>query len=196
MKTMLNAALGLALMTVSAGIADAQTAPLVVPMGDKVVLVQKLTLKADEHFAFDSADLTLTAKGSLDAVLAAVAPVPTPLLLVTGHTDRLGTEAYNTELSLRRATAVAQYLRDKGGLRTGTVGVAAMGESQPVVLCPDQTGDALKACLAPNRRVEVVFTALQSVSDPSLIFVEEIGTPGRSLGAVVGIDESKIKMLE
>ena len=196
MTITMRAALALTFLAVSAGHAGAQTAPMVVPMGEKAVLVHKLTLTADEHFAFDSADLTLTSKGTLDAMLAAIAPVPTPLLLVTGHSDRLGTAAYNLDLSLRRAEAVARYLHDKGELRTGTVGVAALGESQPLVSCDDKSGDALKACLAPNRRVEVVFTALQSVSDPSIIFVEEVGVPGRNLAAVVGIDAAKVKMLD
>jgi outer membrane protein OmpA-like peptidoglycan-associated protein len=76
------------------------------------------------------------------------------VVLVTGHTDRLGSDAYNQDLSLRRANAVRDYLVFKGVPRD-RIETLGMGEKQPVVQCDQKDRKALIACLAPNRRVEV-----------------------------------------
>ena len=76
---------------------------------------------------------------------------------VTGHADRIGTEEYNLDLSLRRAGAVSDYLTQNAGIDAQSVELAGKGESQPLVGCEGVRGAALINCLAPNRRVEVVF---------------------------------------
>jgi len=75
-------------------------------------------------------------------------------VLVTGHTDRLGTEAHNQPLSERRANTVRDYLVSKGVPKDKieTVGVAS---KQPVVQCDQKNMKELIDCLQPNRRVEV-----------------------------------------
>ena len=77
------------------------------------------------------------------------------VVVVTGHTDRLGSDEYNLKLSKRRADAVRDYMVSKGvdGAKIQTVG---MGEKQPVVQCDQKEMKALIACLQPNRRVEVL----------------------------------------
>lgn len=169
---------------------------LAVEVGDKAVLVHKVTLEADEYFGFDSADLNAAATAALDEILAAVAPVPYPSLLVTGHADRLGAPDYNLDLSLRRAQAVAAYLQQKGGLRPGALGLAAMGEAEPLVACEGVEGDALMACLAPNRRVEVAFTAYESIVRPDVVLVEALGAGRHDLVEIVGMDPEKIRRLD
>jgi OOP family OmpA-OmpF porin len=192
----LAAALIAAALIASSHAARADESLLAVEVGDKAILVHKITLEADEYFAFDSAELNEAAKVALDGILAAVAPVPYPSLLVTGHADRLGAPDYNLELSLKRAEAVAAHLRTVGGLRPGALGLAAMGEAQPLVACEGVEGDALKACLAPNRRVEVVFTAFESVTRPDIVLVEELGTGRHDLVEIVGMDPAKIRRLD
>ena len=76
------------------------------------------------------------------------------VVLVTGHTDRIGTEAYNQKLSERRADAVRDYLVSKG-IDKAKIETIGMGEKQPVVQCDQKNLKDLIACLAPNRRVEV-----------------------------------------
>ena len=75
---------------------------------------------------------------------------------MTGHTDRLGTDAHNQPLSLRRADAVRDYLVSKGVPRD-KIETIGMGEKQPLpgVVCDQKNQKALIECLAPNRRVEV-----------------------------------------
>ena len=81
------------------------------------------------------------------------------LVLVTGHTDRIGSQAYNQKLSERRANAVRDYLVSKGVARD-KIETLGMGKTQPVpgVVCNQaypKERKALIECLAPNRRVEV-----------------------------------------
>ena len=78
------------------------------------------------------------------------------LVLVTGHTDRIGTQAYNQKLSERRADAVRDYLVSKG-VAKDKIETLGMGKTQPLpgVSCDQKAMKELIACLAPNRRVEV-----------------------------------------
>ena len=78
------------------------------------------------------------------------------LVLVTGHTDRIGSQQYNQRLSERRADAVRDYLVSRGVPRD-RIETLGMGKTQPVpgVVCNQKALKALIACLAPNRRVEV-----------------------------------------
>lgn len=73
---------------------------------------------------------------------------------IVGHTDSTGTDAYNQQLSMRRANAVKNYLLDKG-IDPGVITTSGMGESQPVA------SNATSAGRAQNRRVEVSFKGTQ-----------------------------------
>lgn len=75
-------------------------------------------------------------------------------VVITGYTDRLGTDKYNQSLSERRANAVKSYLTNKG-ISAGRLSAVGKGESNPVVTCTDKNMAALIQCLEPNRRVEV-----------------------------------------
>ncbi len=73
---------------------------------------------------------------------------------IKGYTDRLGSDAYNLELSQRRADAVKAYLIGKGVAASRLVAIGK-GKADPVVRCEDSERTALIKCLEPNRRVEV-----------------------------------------
>ncbi len=118
--------------------------------------VQKITLDAKVLFDFDKAVLKPEGMAAIDSqVVGKLAQIQKlDVVLVTGHTDRIGTEAYNQKLSERRADAVRNYLVSKG-VDKAKIETIGMGEKQPVVQCAQKNFKELVACLAPNRRVEV-----------------------------------------
>ncbi|HEY8355064.1 MAG TPA: outer membrane beta-barrel protein [Methylophilaceae bacterium] len=73
---------------------------------------------------------------------------------IEGHTDRLGTDAINEQLSLRRANAVRDFLISQGvdGSRLKTIGKSS---SEPLVFCEGPRSERVIKCLQPNRRVVV-----------------------------------------
>ena len=108
--------------------------------------------EAKAHFAFDSADLTDAGRAAIDDWLRRV-PAGMRARL-SGHADRLGPAPYNLDLSRRRAESVRDYLVRRG-YAAGDIRVLAKGESEPVKQCAGGATPATKACLAPNRRVEI-----------------------------------------
>ena len=120
--------------------------------------VQKITLASKALFDFDKAVLKPEGKAAIDSEIIAKLPSvqKLELVLVTGHTDRIGTQQYNQKLSERRADAVRDYLVSKGVPRD-RIETLGMGKTQPVpgVVCNQKALKELIACLAPNRRVEI-----------------------------------------
>ena len=120
--------------------------------------VQKITLASKALFDFDKAVLKPEGKAAIDSeIISKLSSVQKlELVLVTGHTDRIGSQQYNQRLSERRADAVRDYLVSKGVPRD-KIETLGMGKTQPVpgVVCDQKALKALIACLAPNRRVEV-----------------------------------------
>jgi OOP family OmpA-OmpF porin len=116
------------------------------------------TLKDDQTFAFGKATLTPAALAQLDkeviAKLSTCAEVK--LILVTGHTDRIGSQQANQKLSEKRADAVKAYLIKKGvKTEIDTMG-AGKTQAVPGVSCNDKLPKKkLIDCLAPNRRTVV-----------------------------------------
>ncbi|HEY2815884.1 MAG TPA: MtrB/PioB family outer membrane beta-barrel protein [Casimicrobiaceae bacterium] len=118
--------------------------------------VQRITLDSKVLFDFDKAVVKPEGKAAIDSqVVGKLAQVQKlEVVLVTGHTDRLGSDAYNQKLSERRADAVRDYLVSKGVPRD-KIETIGMGEKQPVVQCDQKNTKELIACLQPNRRVDV-----------------------------------------
>ncbi|HEX4325805.1 MAG TPA: OmpA family protein [Burkholderiales bacterium] len=114
-----------------------------------------LTLANDETFDFNKAVLKPAAKARLDrdVVGRAASCARIDLILVTGHTDRIGSQQYNQKLSEKRAQVVADYLKSKGMSAADVLGA---GKTMPIKSCDDKLPvKELHACLAPNRRVVV-----------------------------------------
>ena len=120
--------------------------------------VQKITLASKALFDFDKAVLRPDGRAAIDndviSKLSGVAKLE--LVLVTGHTDRIGTQQNNQRLSERRADAVRDYLVRRG-VPKDRIETLGRGKTQPVpgVVCNQKNMKELIACLAPNRRVEV-----------------------------------------
>ncbi|MEX5632032.1 OmpA family protein [Parafrankia sp. FMc2] len=116
-----------------------------------------VTISADVLFDFDSDDLTDAARAEI-ARLAGQVPPAAGTVTVLGHTDGLGTPAYNVILSQRRADAVAGLLRP--AVPDGTrVSATGRGGADPVVPNTRADGSDDPAGRALNRRVEVSFPA-------------------------------------
>lgn len=124
--------------------------------------VQRINLASDTYFGFDKAELNPEGLAKLDTLVADMRGKQDPRIQITGYTDRLGTEAYNMNLSQRRAEAVKDYLVSKG-IETEIIDTTAMGPRDPVVNCTGKTGNALIQCLGPNRRTVVEFSAFEVV---------------------------------
>lgn len=87
-------------------------------------------------------------------------------IVVTGHTDRFGSEQYNQKLSERRAQAVKDYLVSKN-IQIGRIDAEGKGETQPMTKAGDCQGPkSLKsvACLQQDRRVDVEMTGSKTVA--------------------------------
>ena len=75
-------------------------------------------------------------------------------IVITGHTDRIGSDAKNMVLSQNRANTVKQYLAAQG-IASNLIVTQGVGSSQPTVTCPGPASKAVIACLQPNRRVDI-----------------------------------------
>lgn len=118
------------------------------------------TLSSDETFAYNKAVLTGAAKSKLDKELIGKLGNcgKVRLIVITGHTDRLGTAQYNQKLSEKRADAVRDYLAGKGvdANLLDTMGAGKTQPAQGVAKCADNLPrKKLIECLAPNRRVVI-----------------------------------------
>ena len=75
---------------------------------------KKVAYAADAFFDFDKAVLKPAGKASLDKLVQDIKKVDLEVVIATGHTDSIGSDAYNQKLSVRRAESVKAYLVKKG----------------------------------------------------------------------------------
>lgn len=110
-----------------------------------------LNMPSHVTFATDSAQISPAFQGTLDQVASTITEYTDTRVQIAGHTDDTGSEAYNQQLSERRARAVADYLTGRGvaSTRISTVGY---GETRPVV--SNTTADGRQQ----NRRVEIILS--------------------------------------
>lgn len=129
------------------------------------LLPQKINFSGDALFDFDRSALRPEGKAMLDDLVRTLQGANYEVILAIGHTDRIGTKAYNQKLSVRRAEAVKKYLVDKG-IAPNRVYAEGKGETQHVTKpgdCKGKRGKQLIACLQPDRRVDVELTGSKEV---------------------------------
>jgi len=112
----------------------------------------KLTFDSGLLFGFDSYQISDATRKNLDNMAEVLKDYDETDILIEGHTDNVGDAAYNQTLSVKRADAVADYLKQNNVKRNRLI-TKGYGESQPVASNADASGQKL------NRRVEVVITA-------------------------------------
>ncbi len=108
----------------------------------------KVTYAADAFFDFDKSVLKPEGKAKLDDLVSKVKGVNLEVVIAVGHTDSVGSDAYNQGLSMRRSEAVKAYLVSSG-IEKNRVYTEGKGEKQPVA--DNKTGEGR----AKNRRVEI-----------------------------------------
>jgi OOP family OmpA-OmpF porin len=118
---------------------------------------EKVSFAAESLFDFDKAIVKADGKAALDSLLASLQGMNTEAIVTVGHTDSIGSDAYNEKLSLRRAEAVKAYLVSKG-VEAARVFVEGKGESQPVA--DNKTAEGR----AKNRRVTVEVVGTRTVA--------------------------------
>jgi iron complex outermembrane receptor protein len=102
-------------------------------------------------FDFDKSDLTPQATEIVDQAAKNAGPAKITQLTVTGHTDTVGSDAYNLRLSRRRAESVATQL-EKDGIPSGEIEIVAKGKRDLLV----PTADGVRE--PQNRRVQIVYS--------------------------------------
>ncbi|WNK20417.1 OmpA family protein [Halomonas piscis] len=122
---------------------------------------QQVTLSADTLFDFDSAELSANGQRVVtDAGHRIQQETAAANIVVTGYTDRIGRTDYNQRLSRRRADSVRDALV-RTGIDPRAIRSRGAGERNPVERCEgERVTPQLKACLRPNRRVEIEVTGI------------------------------------
>ncbi len=123
---------------------------------------RRVSFSAESLFAFDQSIVKPEGRLALDRFSKELAGTQYEAITVEGHTDRLGSKAYNQKLSLKRAESVKAYLVSSGGLVPQKVSAIGKGELTPLTKPADCKGTKptakLISCLQPDRRVEVEVT--------------------------------------
>lgn len=126
---------------------DEPAAAAVARVGAAVDEAPASALSLPVHFEFDSAAILPEARGQLDALAEGIRLLPPERrVVIEGHTDASGDDAYNRQLSLRRAAAVKHYLVRQHGIDPRRLRDTGLGERQPI--------DGLDPLAAENRRVQ------------------------------------------
>lgn len=123
----------------------------VVRQGDNITL----NMPGNVTFGFDQATLQPQFYPVLDNVAGTLQQYSQTVIEVAGHTDSVGSDSYNQQLSQRRAEAVANYLNSRGIMRDRMITVGA-GETRPIASNDTEQGRA------ENRRVEITLVPVRS----------------------------------
>ncbi len=163
----------------SAAAAPVEVAPAVASTASVVAVAttapatqsEQVSIAAAALFKFDrrqGQDLLPRGRAQLNALAARLARNYSSVqsISLVGHTDRLGSAAYNEKLALDRANTVRDYLRLKG-VET-TFDTSGVGSAQPLTRCPQQRSGRLRRCLQPDRRVDIVIVGVVRPSATSV----------------------------
>ena len=137
-----------ALVAAAPPVAAPGVAPAPAPAAPPTVAASKVTFAADAFFDFDKSVLKPEGRAKLTDLVSKIRDVNLEVIIAVGHTDSIGSDAYNQRLSVRRAEAVKAFLVSKG-IERNRVYTEGKGEKQPVA------DNRTKEGRAKNRRVEI-----------------------------------------
>src|SRR5450830_621129 len=142
----------------AAPVAVVMPAPVIVAKPAPAPVSEKVSFASEALFDFDQSSIKPQGKLALDQLLGKLQGMDLEVIVSVGHTDAVGSDAYNQSLSLRRANAVKAYLVMQGvdGSRVYTEG---KGKTQPVA---DNSSSAGRAA---NRRVTVEVVGTRKVAN-------------------------------
>ena len=123
-------------------------APAPAPKAAPKPVVEKVTMAAETNFDFDKSVLKPEGKAKLDDLVGKLKAVNLEVIIAIGHTDSIGSKAYNQKLSVRRANSVKAYLVSKG-IEANRIYTEGKGKTQPIA------DNRTKEGRAKNRRVEI-----------------------------------------
>ncbi|MDD2775881.1 MAG: OmpA family protein [Gallionella sp.] len=133
--------------------------PVPVPRPVRKKTIFNADTSADSLFDFGKAVVKPGGRAALDQFSAELIGAQFEVITVTGHTDRIGSQAYNEKLSARRAEVVKDYLVVSAGIPANKISARGVAGAEPITKPDECKGKkatrALIACLAPDRRVEV-----------------------------------------
>jgi outer membrane protein OmpA-like peptidoglycan-associated protein len=112
----------------------------------------QVTFESGLLYGFDSDVVRGDARSNLTALAQSLEKYPGSELLIVGHTDDVGDDAYNARLSARRAESAASFLTSQG-VDAGRLHTRGLGETEPVAPNTDEAGRQ------KNRRVEIAIYA-------------------------------------
>lgn len=134
---------------------EAPKAPVEPAKPAPVSVKASITIQAEALFDFDKSVLKPAGKKSIDDAIAKMKQIDVEIIIATGHTDYIGTDAYNQKLSERRANAVKNYMVSQG-IEAAKISTLGKGETQPVATNKTAEGRA------KNRRVDIEFKGLSN----------------------------------
>lgn len=142
----------------AAPVAEPQVVPVPpAPEPTPTPVSEKVSFAAEALFDFDRATVKPDGKATLDDLMTKLQGMNTEVMIAIGHTDSVGSNAYNEKLSLRRADAVKAYLVSKG-LDQARLYTEGKGEAQPIA------DNATEEGRSRNRRVTIEVVGTRTVT--------------------------------
>jgi outer membrane protein OmpA-like peptidoglycan-associated protein len=114
-----------------------------------------VTFSSGILFPYNSTEILTQGKANLDQLATSLEKYPDSDILIVGHADSVGTDAYNLDLSQRRAVAASNYLQARG-VPASRIHATGKGESEPIASNDTEAGRQ------QNRRVEIAIYASEA----------------------------------
>lgn len=116
----------------------------------------QIELSGDVLFDFDKWDIRSDAETTLKKVGDIITAYKSPQVIIAGHTDSKGLEAYNQRLSEKRSESVKKWLSENAGIGANTMKTVGYGETRPVAPNTNSDGFDNPEGRQKNRRVEIL----------------------------------------
>ena len=133
------------------------------PAPKPMVLNQPFKLSTQTFFAFGIAELKPEGRKALDDLANQLAISNYETIAIVGHADRIGSTAHNQKLSEQRASAMREYLIEKG-VPADRISATGLGEANPTAQCGHLRSARLIACLQPDRYAQLTVSGTVDVS--------------------------------